>query len=94
MLVAREPMVPDHSQWAVAGDALYVVAREDAVEGHRAAGITRLVRIDWPSRTRTELRALARLSGRGSLGVSPDGSRLLFSQTARRETDLMTSRME
>lgn len=94
LLVAREPMVPDHSQWAVAGDALYVVAREDAVEGHRAAGITRLVRIDWPSRTRTELRALARLSGRGSLGISPDGSRLLFSQTARRETDLMTSRME
>ena len=93
LLVAREPAVPDHSQWAVTTDAIYVVAREDAAAGHRAAGITRLVRIDWPARTRTPLRVLARLSSDGAVGLSPDGSRLLFSQTARRETDLMTSTM-
>jgi hypothetical protein len=94
LLVAREPAVPDHSQWAVAGDAIYVVAREDAMAGHRGTGITRLVRLGWPARTRTEIRVLARLSPGGALGIPPDGSRLLFAQTARRETDLMTSRME
>ena len=91
LLVAREPAVPDHSQWTVAGDAVYVVARDDVREGHRGAGITRLVRIDWPTRTRTVLRPLARLSPAGALGLSPDGQRLLFTQTARWETDLMTS---
>jgi Tol biopolymer transport system component len=93
LLVAREPAVPDFAQWAVGRDAIYVVAREDAVEGHRGAGITRLVKVNWPDRTRTELRPLARLAGGGSLGLSPDGKALLYTQTARWETDLMTSVM-
>ncbi len=93
LLVAREPAVPDFAQWTVAKDALYIVAREDLVEGHRGAGITRLVRVGWPDRVRTELRPLARLAGGGSLGLSPDGSQLLYTQTARWETDLMTSVM-
>ena len=93
LLVAREPAVPDFAQWAVASDAIYLVAREDAVEGHRGAGITRLVRVNWPDRSRTELRPLARLANGGSLGLAPDGSTLLYTQTARWETDLMTSRM-
>jgi Tol biopolymer transport system component len=93
LLVSREPAVPDFAQWAVAKDALYIVAREDLVEGHRGAGITRLVRIGWPDRERTELLPLARLAGGGSLGLSPDGGQLLYTQTARWETDLMTSVM-
>jgi dipeptidyl aminopeptidase/acylaminoacyl peptidase len=93
LLVSREPAVPDFAQWTVAKDALYIVTREDLVEGHRGAGITRLVRVGWPNRVRTELRPLARLAGGGSLGLSPDGSQLLYTQTVRWETDLMTSVM-
>lgn len=93
LLVAREPAVPDFARWAVGKDAIYLVTREDMVEGHRGAGITRLVRVGWPDRTRTELRPLARLATGGALGLSPDGRSLLYTQTARWETDLMTSLM-